>query len=217
MLDPPQIQRGENAMRIGLGLAVAVAAGISAQVAFGDCPNLGQPRITTHHSLAIGGKTVEYDATVGYVEVTAADSHSKGCVFFTTYVASGTPDVSKRPVIFAFHGGPGSAALWPHLGMIGPRKVDMGPEGLDDPVPSRLVDNPDSLIDVADLVLIDPVATGFSGTQGGAPDPFFGVKNDYTSVAEFVRSYLNEFNRWGSPKYVMGESYGGIRASLLAH
>ena len=205
-------------MRTGLRLAgrVVLIGMIWANGAWADCPNLGQPRIITHHQATIGGKAVEYDATVGYTEVTAADAQSKGCIFFTTYVASGTADITKRPVIFAFNGGPGSASLWLHLGMIGPKRVDMGPDGLDIQVPSHLIDNNESLLDVADLVLIDPVSTGFSGAEGSA-DPFFGVKNDYTSVAEFVRSYLNEFGRWGSPKYVMGESYGGIRASLLAH
>src|SRR5579872_2796446 len=110
-------------MRILIVLAI-VLAGISAEAARADCPSLGQARIKSHHTATIGGKSVDYDATVGYVEVTAADGHTKGCVFFTTYIASGTTDVSKRPVIFAFNGGPGSASLWLHLGMIGPKRVD---------------------------------------------------------------------------------------------
>ncbi len=186
-----------------------------ADIADGACTDVQKSNISSDHTVTLNGHSYDYTATVGFLEVTAADQKSKACVFYTSYVVHADP-TANRPLTFAFNGGPGSASLWLHLGLMGPKRVDMGPDGLTPPAAPTLIDNESSPLDVTDIVMIDPVATGFSHTEGTSSNSaFFGVKNDYKSIAVFVQDYLNTNNRWNSPKYILGESYGGIRGPLL--
>ena len=123
----------------------------------------------------------------------------------------------SRPVIFIFNGGPGSASLWLHIGVMGPKVVKVPSDATDDGSPPyKLVDNSLSPLDVADLVCIDPIGTGYSLAMGDHENKeFWGVKQDAESVSQFVRRWLQDNNRWNSPKYILGESYGGIRGPQM--
>lgn len=139
-------------------------------------------------------------------------------MFFTSYQRTDLPEGTKRPVTFVFNGGPGSASVWLHLGLVGPKRVKLGTaEGFMPPPPYELTTNDESLLPESDLVLIDPIGTGYSRPE--KPElgrKFWNVQGDIDSVGEFIRSYLSAENRWLSPVFVMGESYGGIRGSGLA-
>ena len=137
-------------------------------------------------------------------------------MFLTSYVVDAPPG-TNRPVTFAFNGGPGSSSVWLHLGLLGPRRVDSGDAGALTPPPYGLLDNPQSLLAVSDLVFIDPVSTGFSrAVEGGKAKDYHGFKADIESVGELIRLWTTRHNRWLSPKYIAGESYGTIRAAALA-
>ena len=141
---------------------------------------------------------------------------AKAEMFLTSYVVDAPPG-TNRPVTFAFNGGPGSSSVWLHLGLLGPRRVDSGDAGALTPPPYGLLDNPQSLLAVSDLVFIDPVSTGFSrAVEGGKAKDYHGFKADIESVGELIRLWTTRHNRWLSPKYIAGESYGTIRAAALA-
>ncbi len=183
----------------------------------GACTDGQRSKVVTSHTTTINGKEISYNATAGFIEVTSNDKSAKACIFYTAYEVQ-TPDKNIRPLTFAFNGGPGSSSVWLHLGLLGPKRANMGRDGLTPPKVPELITNSSSLLDISDIVMIDPVATGFSHTEGGAAgDKFFGVKNDYTSIAGFIRNYLDSYNRWLSPKFILGESYGGIRGTYLAN
>ena len=173
--------------------------------------------VVTHASVLIGGKTVKYTATTGFMPLRDADGVTEAKIFYVAYTADEVADRSRRPLLFSFNGGPGSSSVWLHLGALGPRRVAM-PDGPTIPAPPfRLVENGESWLDRADLVFIDPVETGFS--RASKPElnkKFHGLKGDITSVGEFVRMYLVRNERWTSPLYVVGESYGTTRAAGLA-
>ena len=172
--------------------------------------------VKTEHVVTIDGRVVPYTATVGRLVLT--DDGSKSASFFyTSYVKSDERDPSARPVVFAFNGGPGSSSVWLHLGVLGPRRVELDAEGKAPSPPGRLVDNEYSILGVADVVFIDPVGTGFSRA---IPDKefkkFAHFKRDIESVGEFINLWLSRNNRWASPKFLAGESYGTTRAAGLA-
>lgn len=170
----------------------------------------------THHSVRIGGREVRYTATAGTLVLKEEDGTARASIFFIAYTRDGE-DPARRPVTFTFNGGPGSSSVWLHLGAFGPRRVLMDPEGNPLPPPYRLVDNEHSLLDVSDLVFIDPVSTGYSRpAPGKEAAEFHGVTEDIESVGEFIRLWTTRFARWGSPKLVAGESYGTTRAAGLA-
>ena len=172
---------------------------------------------TTQHSIQINGKTIAYTATAGTLVLKKDDTKPIASIFFVAYTRDDAGDKSKRPVTFAFNGGPGSASVWLHLGALGPRRVVLGPNGEQPPPPYRLVDNEDSLIEFTDLVFIDPVTTGYSrNAPGEDPKQFHGLEGDLNSVADFIRLYTGKFDRWSSPKFLAGESYGTTRAAGLA-
>jgi carboxypeptidase C (cathepsin A) len=138
-------------------------------------------------------------------------------VFYVAYTRDDASDSSKRPITFTFNGGPGAASIWLHLGALGPRRVEMGDAGSLLPPPYKLVDNEFSLLDVTDLVFIDPVSTGFSrAVPGEAPKQFHGIQEDIESVGDFIRLYATRNKRWTSPKFLAGESYGTTRAAGLS-
>ena len=173
--------------------------------------------VVTKHSLKIDGKEIKYTATAGTILLKLEDGTPKASIFYVAYVKDDVADPSQRPITFSFNGGPGSSSVWLHLGLFGPRRVQMGDAGSLLPPPYKLVDNDTSLLDVSDLVFIDPVSTGYSrAVPGEAPKQFHGVEEDVQSVAEFIRLYATRNKRWSSPKFLAGESYGTTRAAGLS-
>jgi carboxypeptidase C (cathepsin A) len=173
--------------------------------------------VETEHALALGQDKLTYKATTGTLLLKEEDGKATASVFFIAYTKSGVEDLSKRPVMFAFNGGPGSSSVWLHLGAFGPRRVLMKDDGEPVPPPPKLVDNEATLLDVTDLVFIDPVTTGYSRPAPGQdPKQFHGVQQDLQSVGEFIRLYTTRYRRWASPKFIAGESYGTTRAAGLA-
>lgn len=172
----------------------------------------------TEGSVTIDGKKIEYVATCTEMPLLKPDGKPSAQVFYTSYTLKEAPDAAKRPVTFCFNGGPGSSSVWVHLGAFGPKKVDLPADGLTPPVPpGGMVENPYSLLDATDLVFIDPVNTGFSHAEDPQKvNEFLGVQEDIASVGEFIRMWLTREKRWRSPKFVAGESYGGIRGAGLA-
>jgi carboxypeptidase C (cathepsin A) len=173
--------------------------------------------VQSKHALKIGGQEIKYTATAGTILLKLEDGTPKASIFYVAYTKDDVSDVSQRPITFSFNGGPGSASVWLHLGLLGPRRVQMGDAGSLLPPPYKLVDNDASLLDVSDLVFIDPVSTGYSrAVPGEAPKQFHGVEEDVQSVAEFIRLYATRNKRWSSPKFLAGESYGTTRAAGLS-
>lgn len=171
----------------------------------------------TEHQIRIDGEVVNYTATVGWL-IQHKDDKPVARFGYTAYTRKGSDDPAQRPIMFAFNGGPGSSSLWLHLGILGPQRVIVNDAGYADPPPAKRVDNAYSIIDVTDLVMVDPVGTGFSKPLGDAEGKdFWGVDQDIESVAAFIKQYINEHGRWASPKFILGESYGGIRGAGLAH
>ncbi|MGH9694264.1 MAG: S10 family peptidase, partial [Bryobacteraceae bacterium] len=141
----------------------------------------------------------------------------KASMFFIAYSRDGIADVSKRPLTFAYNGGPGSSSVWLHMGALGPKRVPLTDEGFPVPPPYPIVDNEDSALDFTDLVFIDPVTTGYSrNAPGENPEQFHGLEGDLSSVAAFIQEYLSKYNRWSSPKFLAGESYGTTRSAGLS-
>lgn len=169
-------------------------------------------------SATIDGKKVDYIVTCSEMPILKPDGKPSAQVFYTSYTLKSAPDAATRPVTFCFNGGPGSSSVWVHLGAFGPKKVELPADGLHPPMPpGRLVENPYSLLDATDLVFIDPVNTGFSRAEDPQKvNEFLGVKEDIASVAEFIRMWTTREKRWRSPKFIAGESYGGIRGAGLA-
>ncbi|MGA3068545.1 MAG: peptidase S10 [Tepidisphaeraceae bacterium] len=171
----------------------------------------------TKHSVTINGQQIDYEATAGTIGLKDEEGKPKADFFFVAYVKQPADQAATRPITFVFNGGPGAAAVWLHLGAVGPKRIELGPDGLPTAPPHRLIDNDQSWLDATDLVFIDPVGTGFSRAAGTyKPEDFFGLENDIKSIAEFIRIYLTRYNRWSSPKYLAGESYGTTRAAGLA-
>lgn len=178
----------------------------------------------TKHKAVVGGKTLNYTATAGTIilkeEVEEDDGEiakPKASIFFIAYTLDDVSEVSQRPLTFSFNGGPGSSSVWLHLGVLGPRRVLMDEEGFAQSPPYRLVNNDHSILDVTDLVFIDPVSTGYSrAVPGEKPQQFHDFKIDIESVGEFIRLYTTRYKRWSSPKFLIGESYGTTRAAGLS-
>ena len=173
--------------------------------------------IQTPHEITLNGAKISYTSTVGFLPIRNKQNETEGRIFFTAYTKNGVPAGEKRPLLFAFNGGPGSASLWLHIGAIGPRRVKMLDDGNLPPPPYGLVDNESTWLDKADLVFIDPIGTGFSRASKPELGPkFWGVEGDLDSVGEFIRLYLSRNDRWQSPLFVAGESYGTTRAAALS-
>jgi carboxypeptidase C (cathepsin A) len=169
------------------------------------------------HTITVDGAKLAYTATAGTLPLKEEDGKVTANVFFVAYTKAGVEDLARRPITFAFNGGPGSASVWLHLGILGPRRVVMPDDGEAPAPPYRLTDNEETLLDVSDLVFIDPVTTGFSR----AADPqnankFHGVQEDIQAMGSFIRLYTTRYRRWDSPKFLAGESYGTTRAAGLA-
>jgi carboxypeptidase C (cathepsin A) len=168
--------------------------------------------VVTQHSLRIGDQTVAYTAEAGWLPI-REDGKVVARMFYVAYTRNGVTDLANRPLIL----GPGTASIWMHLGYTGPRHVVYDDDGFALRPPSGLEDNPNSILDVADIVYLDPIGVGFSRMMEGEElHKFHGKLADIRSVAEFIRLYLVRKDRWMSPKFVIGESYGTTRASGLA-
>ena len=179
-------------------------------------PEIEEKSSTTEHSVTIGGERIGYTATAATLVLRTEEGDPQASVFHISYLRKGVDDPGRRPVTFSFNGGPGSSSVWLHLGILGPRVVAMDEEGRALPPPYELVENPSSLLDVTDLVFIDPVSTGFSRSAPGVEaQEFHGVEEDVESVGAFIRRWVSEHGRWESPKYLIGESYGTTRAANL--
>jgi len=185
--------------------------------------------VTTKHSVVIDGNEIAYTVTTGTIvlreerETEGDDAgRSKGeqpraTIFFVAYTRDDVQDLSTRPITFAFNGGPGSSSVWLHMGVFGPRRTQMDEIGNLPPPPYRLVANEHSLLDATDLVFIDPVSTGYSRVvEGEKANTFHGFTKDIEAMGDFIRLYTSRYERWLSPKFLAGESYGTTRAAGLS-
>ena len=174
------------------------------------------PIITTHQ-IELDGARLAYTATTGNMPLKDEKGAVAAQIFYTAYTLDAAADRAERPLIFVFNGGPGSASIWLHMGALGPKRVDMGHEGFMPPPPFRLLDNAYTWLDLGDLVFIDPVGTGYSrATDPDENKKYWGLEADLEAVGEFIRLYLSRSQRWTSPLYLAGESYGTTRAAGLA-
>lgn len=170
----------------------------------------------TKGSNMVMGKKVDYTTHTGYLDLKNDTGKLIAKVFFT-YYKKDAEDAAKRPVCFTFNGGPGSSSVWLHMGGLGPKVVALKEDGTATAPPYKVINNEYSWLDKTDLVFIDPVATGYSRAAAGeSPKQFHGYVEDVQSVASFIRHFLSKYERWGSPKYIAGESYGTTRAAGLS-
>ena len=174
------------------------------------------PPVITHHEIRVAGKPLRYTATAGRLPIKDAEGKIEAEMFFAAYTLDGA-DPSTRPVTFAFNGGPGAASIWLHMGALGPRKVVLEPEGGLPQSPYRLEDNPNTPLDKTDLVLVDAIGTGYSRpADQNAARKFWNMSGDIAAFGEFIRVYISRYERWSSPLYLFGESYGTTRSAGLA-
>jgi carboxypeptidase C (cathepsin A) len=183
----------------------------------GTIPDATHKPVFTTNTVTVAGQRVTYIAETGMLPILKGDGDSRASVFYVAYTRVGETDKSARPVTFCFNGGPGSSSVWLHLGALGPRRVKMNDDGTLPKPPFGLVDNAYSILGASDLVFIDPVATGFSRlAKDEKSDAFFGDEADLDCVGEFIRLWTTRHERWLSPKFLCGESYGVFRAAGLA-
>jgi carboxypeptidase C (cathepsin A) len=190
----------------------------AAKPSAGVIPDAKDKPVLTHHTVTIAGQRVGCTAETGMLPLLKADGTVRASIFYVAYTRQDAGPVDCRPVTFCFNGGPGASSVWLHLGGLGPRRARLNEKDLTQPAPFGLVDNEFSVLHVTDLVFIDPVATGFSRpadeSQAGQ---FFAKSPDIESVAEFIQLWTTRHDRWLSPKYLCGESYGVFRGAGVAH
>jgi carboxypeptidase C (cathepsin A) len=198
-------------------ISTAFPAAQTSPAATGSDAAPGERLVITTHSARVDGREIKYTATAGTLPLKDASGKVTANMFFVAYVRDGE-DRRTRPLTFFYNGGPGSASIWLHMGSLGPRRVQMGDEGFMPAPPFQLVDNEHSALDVTDLVFVDAISTGFSRAAAGEDAKrFHGVRADIRAFGEFVRNYVTRFNRWASPKFLAGESYGTMRSAGLAY
>jgi carboxypeptidase C (cathepsin A) len=174
--------------------------------------------VITESAITVNGVRIPYRATTGKILLKQEDGKPRASIFHVSYERSDVKDRTRRPVMFAFNGGPGSSAVWLHIGVLGPRIIKLPGNGtLPAQPPLRVQDNPFTILDDCDLVFVDPVSTGYSRAENDvkAAD-FHGLNEDIESIGDFIRRWISEHDRWASPKFLLGESYGGIRVAGLA-
>lgn len=171
----------------------------------------------TQHKARINGKTVKYSVHAGDTHLKNKDGKPSASIFSIAYIREDVDNRSTRPLMFVFNGGPGSSSVWMHMGLFGPKRVVLPSDAQQVGAPPfPLETNPDSLLDIADLVFIDPVGTGYSKPLGESEGKdFWGVQEDASILSEFIRVYITKNKRWNSPKYLAGESYGTTRAAAM--
>ena len=189
-------------------------------------PKAEDKLVESKHSITVGGKEIKYTVTAGTIvlkeetadrEKEAEGEKPRAQLFFVAYTKDGVRDKSKRPITFSFNGGPGSSSVWLHLGVLGPRRVVLTDDGELPPPPFQLTDNEYSILEETDLVFIDPMNTGYSRpVEGVKPKEWHGFKKDIESVGDFIRLYATRNQRWLSPKFLAGESYGTTRSAGLS-
>jgi carboxypeptidase C (cathepsin A) len=174
-------------------------------------------KFTSEQRLQSGGVDISYTATAEDVVIHDGEGKATAAFFTISYIKKGVARPEDRPVTFVYNGGPGSASVWLHFGFVGPKLIDIPSDATSPGVaPYKLKDNPATILRGTDIVFVDPVGTGYSHAMGEKKDKdFWGYDEDADSVAEFIRTYITTHNRWNSPKYLLGESYGGIRSAML--
>ena len=176
-------------------------------------PIPAEVKSVTHHSVMIEGKTIRYTATAGAL-ILLNEKEEPVALFGYTAYSKDDENANKRPVTFSYNGGPGSSSYWLHIGVIGPKKIVVKDPEFNPPPPYKFEDNPNSILDVTDIVMIDPVGTGLSHAIGKAKNKdFWGVDQDIRSISNFIKQYVTDNNRWNSPKFLLGESYGTMRSA----
>jgi carboxypeptidase C (cathepsin A) len=210
--------------RFGLAGAILFAACASIPAAFAKPapmppPGIHSRSVVTQGHVTINGKTIRYTARAGTLIMRNAKMQPIASIFYVAYTRDGVSNENDRPITFAYNGGPGSSTVWLHLGGIGPWRVAVPTNAQSSPpAPFPIVKNTDSVLNKTDLVFIDPVGTGYSRAIGKTnPQQFWGVDADARSVGAFIMRYLTKFNRWNSPKFILGESYGTTRSAVLSN
>jgi len=174
------------------------------------------PPVVTHHQATVNGTTLKYTATAGRLPIKRGDGKIEAEMFFVAYTLDGA-DPAKRPLTFAFNGGPGSASIWLHMGALGPRRVVLKPDGSLPAAPYHIEDNANTLLDKSDLVFVDAIGTGYSRAETTElSKKFWSVKGDVQAFSEFIRMYISRYERWNSPLFLFGESYGTTRSAGIA-
>ena len=175
------------------------------------------PPVVTHHTIRVGGRELRYTATAGRMPIKdVLENKTDALMFYVAYTLDGA-DPSTRPLTFSFNGGPGAASIWLHMGAMGPRKVVLQPQGWMPAAPYRLEDNPNTPLDKTDLVMVDAIGTGWSRpADTAAARRFWNMRGDIEAFGEFIRMYLARNERWSSPLYLFGESYGTTRSAGIA-
>ena len=195
----------------------ATNAPAAAKPALAQIPDASHAPVRVTNTVTIAGERVSYAAETGMLPLLKPDGTARASVFYTAYTRLDATNSAARPVMFCFNGGPGSASVWLHLGALGPRRVLLNDDGSLPAPPFALADNESSLLNVSDLVFIDPVATGFSrAAKDEKAEQFFGETADVDSIGEFIRLWTTRHARWLAPKFLCGESYGVFRAAGLA-
>ncbi len=172
----------------------------------------------TEHSVRIGAQTIPYKASAGTTLLKNDKGEPTGLLYSVAYTRTDVKDLTHRPVSFLYNGGPGSATMWLHMGAFGPRHVVTNDPNFTGPAPYKLADNSESLLDKTDLVFIDAMGTGYSRAAGKAQEKdFYGVDEDAAAFGQFIVTYLSRNDRWNSPKFLIGESYGTFRSAVLGN
>jgi carboxypeptidase C (cathepsin A) len=217
---------------VGTALIVLLGCGatMSARVHGGQAPQDAKPAASgapapateawsvTDHTLRLGAQTIPYKASAGTTLLKNDKGEPTGLLYSVAYTRSDVTDPGTRPVAFLYNGGPGSATMWLHMGAFGPRRVSTVNGAFTPPAPYTLVDNTESLLDKTDLVFIDAMGTGYSHAAGTAKEKgFYGVDEDAQAFAQFIVTYISRNDRWNSPKFLIGESYGTFRSAALGN
>ncbi len=204
-------------------IVLLLCAGVSAAQEKGSAADSNESRIpkplvvSTQHVITINGEQIHYTATTGTLLLTDDNDKPIALFGFTAYTKDGVKDPATRPITFAYNGGPGSSSIWLHMGALGPKRVVLNDPHATPPAPYQVEDNKYSILDASDLVMIDPVGTGLSRPVGKAKgSDFWGVDQDIKSVSQFIFQYIRKYDRWNSPKFLFGESYGTTRSAGVA-
>ena len=213
----PSVAAAQRPRRPEPGANAPAAAGDSAVRTMSASDTVPDSSVTMH-TVRVGGQTIPYRALAGTLILRNDSGAPVGRLYYTAYTRTDVRDASQRPLAFVYNGGPGSASLWLHMGAFGPQRIVTTDAAPTPPPPYRVEDNGTTLLDVTDMVFVDPVGTGFSKPVGkGTGKDFWGIDQDARSLAQFVRQYVTRNGRWNSPKYLIGESYGTTRSAVLVN
>jgi len=211
-----QPQNGQQQRTRSNAAAQPSAGNDEASAATRRAPAPEEKTSVTHHTARIGGQEINYTATAGTFVINADNGTPKASFFYVAYTKDGVSDVAQRPISIVYNGGPGSASLFTHMGF-GPKRVVLTPDGHGLPAPYKITDNEDSFLDSTDLVFVDAVSTGYSRPVAGqSPAQFYGIIQDANYFSDFIYQYITRNERWNSPKYLIGESYGTTRSAELS-